>query len=259
MAGKTTIWHPANIFSDDPIAQDDDDDGEYSLIVLNQPMELSASVYSKLWENCTCKVAADGGANRIHDMNVQNQDLLDVDFIIGDLDSLLPSVQKYWEDKGARIIHNPDQYSTDFTKAVKAIWAQSKANLVVLGGLGGRVDQGISVLHHLYTFQKTYDSGKMFLLSSEGITFVLKSGKHKIRAQQEHPVMKLGKNVGIIPLKEPSVITTKGLEWDVTDWETEFGGQISTSNHVVEDWVTVDTTKDVLFTIDIEILSSSST
>jgi thiamine pyrophosphokinase len=60
-----------------------------------------------------------------------------------------------------------------------------------------------------------------------------------------------GKYVGIIPIREPSKITTKGLEWDVQDWETEFGGQISTSNHVVPETqvVEVRTTKDVLFTI----------
>lgn len=60
-----------------------------------------------------------------------------------------------------------------------------------------------------------------------------------------------GKHVGIIPLKEPSLITTKGLEWDVTDWETQMGGNLSTSNHVLPEtrWVEVQTSKDVLFTI----------
>lgn len=256
MANETTIWHPADIFSDSPNAH-----GDYSLVVLNQPMELRPSVYSKIWENCRYKVAADGGANRIHDMNMQHQDILGVDLVIGDLDSLLPPVRKYWEGKRIPVVHDPDQYSTDFTKAVNNIWSPEKPspmNIVALGGLGGRVDQGISVLHHLYLFQKTYESGKMFLLSSEGITFVLKSGKHKIRAQQNHQTMTLGKNVGIIPLKEPSVISTKGLEWDVTNWETEFGGQISTSNHVVEEWVTIETTKDVLFTIDFDVSSANS-
>jgi len=63
----------------------------------------------------------------------------------------------------------------------------------------------------------------------------------------------LGKHIGIIPLKESSVLTTDGLEWDVADWPTESGGQVSTSNHVREDWVTIETSKDVLFTIDLDI------
>jgi len=125
-------------------------------------------------------------------------------------------------------------------------------DIVCLGGLGGRVDQGMATIQHLYACQQDthYLSGRMFLLSSESITFVLKAGKHKIKAKEAFPEVQLGKHVGIIPIKEPSVITTSGLEWDVVDWETGFGGKISTSNHVKEEWVMIDTTKDVLFTID---------
>jgi thiamine pyrophosphokinase len=97
----------------------------------------------------------------------------------------------------------------------------------------------------------------MYLLSTEAITFVLKTGKHRIKAMakygQDGLGAGLGIHVGIIPLKEPSIISTKGLEWDIKDWETGFGGQMSTSNHVKEEWVTVETTKDVLFTIDLEL------
>lgn len=101
----------------------------------------------------------------------------------------------------------------------------------------------MSVLHQLYTYQKepVYPDGKMFLLSMEAVTFAVKPGRHQIKAMatctygEDGLGAGLGKHVGIIPLKEPSVITTKGLEWDVTDLETEFGGQMSTSNHVKED------------------------
>jgi len=116
------------------------------------------------------------------------------------------------------------------------------------------MDQGLSTLHHLYRFQNgpNYSSGRMFLLSNEGIAFVLKSGRHEIKVRDKTQICGLGKHVGIIPLKEPSVITTKGLEWDVSEWHTAFGDQISTSNHVDAEYVTVQTTKDVLFTIDLD-------
>ncbi|RDL31969.1 Thiamine pyrophosphokinase, catalytic [Venustampulla echinocandica] len=255
-ATAETTWHPADVFSGGPKSHK-----ESALVVLNQPLELHASVYTKIWGNSVYRVAVDGGANRIHDLNISSKLDFAVDLVIGDLDSLLPDVRKYWEQKGVSITHDPDQYTTDFTKAVNHIWSSERAHpkdITVLGGLGGRVDQGISVLHHLYMFQKDYTPGKMFLLSSEGITFVLKSGKHKIKARENFGDIYLGKHVGIIPLKEPSTITTKGLEWDVTDWETDFGGQISTSNHVNAEWVTIETTKDVLFTIDFNTASQES-
>ncbi|TVY83094.1 Thiamine pyrophosphokinase [Lachnellula suecica] len=254
---EITIWHPADVFSDNPTAHKD-----CALIILNQPLELEVTLYAKIWENSVYKVAADGGANRIRDLNISHQgNDLEVDLVIGDLDSILPEVTKYWEDRGVEIEHDSDQYSTDYMKAVNHIWSPERPkplNIVAIGGLGGRVDQGLSMLHHLYLFQKDYASGKMFLLSSENVTFLLKSGKHKIKAQENFHSIGLGKNVGIIPMKEPSSITTKGLEWDVTDWQTEFGGQLSTSNHVMEEWVTIETTKDVLFTIDLKFSSQQS-
>lgn len=270
------IWYPADIFSDKPKAHRD-----FALVALNQPLELRLSVYCRVWQNAIYKVGADGGANRLYDLDRSNsENHLSFDTVIGDLDSLRPDVREYWYRKGSEIIHDPDQYSTDFMKATSYLktfeiskdadftpckFGSRRDNLqaikdgsqikdiVCLGGLGGRVDQGMSTLHHLYAFQNEggYESGRMFLLSSEAITFVLKSGKHRIKARESYPVMALGKHIGIIPLKEPSVITTRGLEWDVENWKTEFGGQMSTSNHVKGDWVEVETTKDVLFTIDL--------
>jgi len=253
--GEVTVWHPLDIFSDHLSL-----DQRFAVVVLNQPLQLPASTYGTLWKNAGLKVAADGGGNCLFQMRATHPAAvpLDLDIVIGDLDSLSRDAENYWKENRADIIHDSDQYSTDFTKAVNHIRTLSKyrsKDIVALGGLGGRVDQGLSVLHHLYMFQREpeYPSGRMFLLSSESITFVLLSGHHKINVKARYPGIELGKHVGIIPLKEASVITTEGLEWDVKDWKTEFGGLISTSNHVKEEWIVIETTKDVLFTIDLVI------
>lgn len=132
----------------------------------------------------------------------------------------------------------------------------------MLGGLGGRVDQAIATLNHLYIFQAEAEpkSGSVFLVSTEAITFVLGKGKHRIRvidndheeSSEAASTKVLGRNIGIIP-KAPCEITTTGLMWDVREWRTEWGGQISTSNYVREEWVTIDTTGDLLFTIDFKL------
>lgn len=254
----TTEWQPVDIFSATPKNRN-----PFAILILNQALRLPAAVYARLWASSIFKVAADGGANRLYALNSDNGTDLGVDAVVGDLDSLLPEVRKYWEAKNIPVIHDPDQYSTDFTKAVHHIRSdpsRKTIDIVVIGGLGGRVDQGMATLSHLYTFQKepAYSSGRMYLLSSEGITFVLKTGKHRIRAKEGFEGIKLGKHVGVIPLREPSVISTEGLEWDVQNWETDFGGQMSTSNHVKEEMVLVETTKDVLFTIDLDTPASGA-
>jgi thiamine pyrophosphokinase len=114
----------------------------------------------------------------------------------------------------------------------------------------------LSQLHHLYLFGD-YTQGRVYLVSEESITFLLRTGHHRIVVRDGREEI-FGKHVGILPIREPSRITTKGLEWDVEDWETEMGGQLSTSNHVLPETrvVEVHTTKDVLFTIAVVIQES---
>jgi thiamine pyrophosphokinase len=169
-------------------------------------------------------------------------------------------VREAAQKQGTKIVQISDQDSTDFEKCVNYLRTQvfpvpAKAfDILCLGGLGGRLDHGISQLHQLYREQMNtdYNDGRIYLLTSENITFVLKSGLHRICVKDKDISDVLGTHIGIIPLKGPSIITTKGLEWDVKDWWTEFGGQISTSNLVRENWVEILTTGDVLFTIELD-------
>jgi thiamine pyrophosphokinase len=80
--------------------------------------------------------------------------------------------------------------------------------------------------------------------------FLLPPGKHEIYVRDPTTPV-LGKHIGIIPVGEPAVITTKGLEWDVENWETKFGGRMSTSNWVKDDIIEVETSSTVLFSIDL--------
>lgn len=177
--------------------------------------------------------------------------------IIGDLDSVTDTVRDFYASQAnpALVVHLVDQESTDFNKSVAWIRKEypSGMDIVALGGLGGRVDQGIRQLHEIYLMQKdpAYSSGRLYLLSGSSLTFLLKSGKHLIHVQEEGEKRVFAKHVGIIPLLEPSQITTKGLQWDVTDWATSMGGPMSTSNHILPDTrcIEIETTKDVLFTV----------
>ena len=89
----------------------------------------------------------------------------------------------------------------------------------------------------------------MYLITPESIIFLLHKGLNKIHTPMG--LYLLAENVGIIPIAKPSVITTQGFEWDVKDWSTEFGAQISTSNHIRNEFVQVETTERVLFTVEL--------
>ncbi|KAG8676560.1 thiamine pyrophosphokinase [Fusarium poae] len=249
MASKTFEWRPAKLLQDYNIGQD------FALLILNQPLKNGVNL-RKLWKNSSVRVAADGGANRLHKLSSFHGKYSNLQLIIGDLDSLTPTVRDFYSSQPspAQIIRDADQESTDFSKAVNWIRKEHAGiDIVALGGIGGRVDQGLSQLHHLYLFQTDpeYASGRVFLLSGSSLTFLLKAGTHHIQVREDGEEDAFGKHIGIIPLKEAANITTKGFEWDVEDWHTEIGGKLSTSNHILPDSqvVTVTTDKDVLFTV----------
>ncbi|CAK7217598.1 thiamine pyrophosphokinase [Sporothrix bragantina] len=263
-------WFPARLLQQKPHSTPK----PYAVVVLNQPL-MNPEPIQRVWQNSKFRVAADGGANQLHDVSLASDlNFKDLDVIVGDLDSLLPPARQYFETEEAghatEVVHDSDQYSTDFTKAVKLVRDRvAGVDVVALGGLGGRVDQGVSQLHHLYLFDEPRREifsgayrmdwsddkgphGRTFLLTSDSLTFLLLPGHHRIHVRE-----KLGdeevfaKHIGILPMQGPSVITTKGLEWDITDWPTEFGGQMSTSNHVLPETLVVEvqTNRAVVFTI----------
>ncbi|KAK0736280.1 thiamine pyrophosphokinase [Apiosordaria backusii] len=256
-------WNPADIIR----PRSNNSPPDYALLILNQPIHNHVDMIKRLWNNASFRIAADGATNCLHDVaGIHSDPSFDnLDVIIGDLDSISPVARSYYETppRHTHVIYHRDDYSTDFGKAVAHIRDKyppsvKPKDIVVVGGLGGRVDHGLSQLHHLYMFQQDpdYSEGKMYFFSGESLTFLLKAGrKHVIRVRDGPAGEKdvFAKWVGILPVKAPSHITTKGLEWDVTDWLTEFGGQMSTSNHILPETqaVEVETTKDVLFTMSL--------
>ena len=63
-----------------------------------------------------------------------------------------------------------------------------------------------------------------------------------------------GPTCGLVPMgSKVDSITTSGLKWNLENSETEFGGLLSTSNHVVGDngMITVETTQPIFFTAEV--------
>lgn len=183
--------------------------------------------------------------------------------IVGDLDSIKPSVQTFYENLGCQIIHDSDQYSTDFGKCIVYIRSAAKRevdnerkppDILIYGSLSGRVDQGLGILGELLR-ETTRSQGRLrlWLLSESGLSWILPAGTSTLHGLKDMDMQKepiFTPNVGILPIYGSSNITTKGLEWDVTLWHTQMGGNVSSSNHVVADEVTISTTAQVLFTVE---------
>ncbi|KAF1937366.1 thiamine pyrophosphokinase [Clathrospora elynae] len=223
------------------------------LLILNQPIA-HFTAFSRLWKHSGYRICADGGANRLFDMFegdlVEQRGQYLPDIIRGDLDSLRDDVRNYYAAQGVEVERDGDQYSTDFGKCMQKISSRSTSlqDVLILGTLGGRVDQGLGLLHEMIREESKHPNLRLWLFSESSLSFILRSRHNVIRDVQSSKMFR--ENVGLVPVWGPAVITTAGLEWDVKEWETQMGGQVSTSNHVKADEVFVETSMPILFTIE---------
>ena len=169
-------------------------------------------------------------------------------------------MRSYYVGRGVEVTQDPDQYSTDFGKAMVKISANNPAtssrDVLVLGTLAGRVDQGLGLLHEMIREETKNSRIRLWLYSETNVSFILRGGHNIIKGAllSGH----FTENVGILPAYGPATISTSGLEWDVQDWETQMGHQVSTSNHVKADEIHVYTNAPILFTIEIARTSTDS-
>ncbi|GAM85314.1 hypothetical protein ANO11243_033190 [Dothideomycetidae sp. 11243] len=215
------------------------------LVILNTPIP-AGDILQHIWQHSSFHICADGGANRLHDFDPS----LTPSLIHGDLDSLRPDVRDFYTRKGVDVSLNDDQYSTDLAKCVgQTLRALPGAtDVVVLGSLGGRVDHGLGLVSELGREALRRAPVRLWLVSEQSISFVLLKGKTGIEVPLAEGLST--QNVGIMPAYGLAHITIEGFEWDVQDWEMEMGGQVSSSNHLKRDMVTVETDKEVLFTVE---------
>ena len=75
------------------------------------------------------------------------------------------------------MVHDADQDSTDLMKCVSAIKEKEnnkpdlKYDIVILGGLGGRLDQTIHTLSYLHKLRKTRE--RVFAVTDDNVGWVL--------------------------------------------------------------------------------------
>lgn len=245
------------------------DNGEYdtktALIILNSPMRNPPSpLFDKLWGMANFRICADGGANRLFDAThgISNYK---PDLIRGDLDSLRKDVKDYYAEKGVRIEKDPCQDTNDLDKCLQRVreeWLEVNGpdhRICVYGAFGGRFDQEMASIQSLYNWNEVLQ-GKLFLYDDHTSAFLLSEGvNHEIRLPFHGECMPScedigdGPTCGLIPMgSKCESIKTTGLKWDLNgDIPLEFGGLVSTSNRLMEEVITVQTSHPIVFTAEV--------
>ncbi|KAJ6513326.1 thiamine pyrophosphokinase [Mycena sanguinolenta] len=205
-----------------------------ALVILNQPF--SEGLFHLLWNSSQWHSCADGGANRLFDtLTAAERPIFLPDLIKGDLDSIRNDVKEFYISHGVLVVEDPDQDATDLMKCVSAICdkearEQTEYDIVLLGGLAGRLDQTIHTLSYLHKLRKTRK--RVFAVTDDNVGWVLDAGEHTIHI--DHSV--LGPTCGLLPVGISStILSTTGLRWNLSNRESSFEGLMSTSNHLLPD------------------------
>ncbi|KAJ6619693.1 thiamine pyrophosphokinase Thi80 [Mycena sp. CBHHK59/15] len=230
-----------------------------ALVILNQPF--SSALFLRLWNSSQWHCCADGGANHLFDvLGATQRSLYLPNLIKGDLDSIRNDVKDFYISHGVPVVEDQDQDSTDLMKCIsalrdkEAIEQEGEYDIVLLGGLSGRLDQTIHTLSYLHKLRKTRK--RVFAVTDDNVGWVLDAGEHTIYI--DHSI--LGPTCGLLPVGiDSAVISTTGLRWNLFDQQSSFDGLISTSNHLLpgEDSVGIRTTKPIWWTVELRPLSGS--
>ncbi len=129
------------------------------ILVLGGPFRWTETL-AHLARKAPLVLAADGGANTLARIGVRP------DVVIGDLDSIDAGTRSWIGEE--RMVHRPDQGTTDFEKALVFAFEDSNLDrLIVLGALGGRLDHAIGNLGILA--REAHGPGLIFLSDKEQV------------------------------------------------------------------------------------------
>jgi len=147
-------------------------------------------------------IAADGGV-----INCQIAGIIP-DYIIGDLDSVQPDINKNFPD--AEIILNPDQETTDMEKALNLAISLKPMKIKVFSFFGKRIDHtfGNILIFHKMIEQILDKSIELEIFDNFGNMKILTSGKHKIRGN-------IGSVVSLFSIDPIQNLTLKGFRYNL--------------------------------------------
>ena len=170
-------------------------------------------------------VAADGGLLRARALG------LDVDVVVGDLDSVTPEALAAAEAAGARIVRHPQaKDATDLELALDEAVALGARRVVVVASAEGRLDHLVASL--LLLAAERYATLELDALVGDALVHVVR-GERRLSGVP-------GELLTLVPLGGPATgVTTDGLEYPLAGETLQPGTTRGVSNVFVDETATV--------------------
>jgi thiamine pyrophosphokinase len=180
------------------------------------------ALLKQLWREADYRVAADGGANLLHVLNLLP------DAVVGDFDSLQPDVQKQLPK--TILFHVKEQDTNDADKAVRHCLKLGFTEINLLGADGGRQDQFLSSLEILFKYSL---SARLIIWTAmERMEFILDTWEE---------TLPLGTTLSLLPLFGGARgVVSRGLKFELNNHALLPGKSPSgVSNQILSNPVTV--------------------
>ena len=161
-------------------------------------------------------VAADGGLDRARALG------LEVDVVVGDLDSVTPDALTAAESSGARIVRHPQaKDATDLELALDEAVALGASRVLVVASAEGRLDHLLSSL--LLLTAERYARLELDALAGDALVHVVR-GERRLEGSA-------GEVLTLVPVGGPATgVTTEGLEYPLAGETLEPGTTRGVSN-----------------------------
>ncbi len=182
-------------------------------------------------------IAADGGFTKAFSVGAR------VDLVVGDFDSI--------DDAGRLALERlrvetrrypPDKDASDLELALNEALMRSPREILILGGLGRRIDHALTNVHLL---ERGLDAGVDLRLVDGPQSIVLIDGRHDIGEAA------VGDLVSLIPLSPSVRARTTGLRYSLRDEELSRGASRGVSNEVASLPARVEVTRGRLLLVHI--------
>ena len=214
----------------------------YAVVALNFSL---SQYFLDLWSESTLRIAADGGANRVFDALQHQKNPLLPHYIKGDLDSIRPEVQEYYQSHHEIILQkDSDQNTTDLQKCLKLfmtgeIYGHFEEPLIICGGLGGSLSHTMANIESIVQYAPKMNNS-LYLLSDDNLACVLEEGSHTIRVAPDM-------YCAFVPLVSSCYVThSTNLKYPLDGLELQFGQLVSTSNQCTSEEITVEVARGPL-------------
>lgn len=200
-------------------------------------------------------VALDGAVNKLTRLGIVPH------VILGDFDSahemathwgikktfadLTEEDQAYPGNHGVTIVPSKNQLFTDLTKAIHYCDAQNATSITIICATGGRLDHHESVIRSL---RSQYKKNRPIILHTEQQTVMY--------AKDEQAIFKgeVGDKCGVLAFPKGKM-SSLGLEYDVDQFELDFGYSENTSNSLKQPSATVSIEGEALLVMPPQLAS----